>query len=473
MKESPFIHLFRIGKRFFFYDVNKNSIEEVPEYVYQYLLSGATDCVQEKEKAEEYVRHLQAAGFLKSSRPQISEHPVTEYYSAFVNNNVGQLTLQVTQKCNLDCEYCVYSENYHNRHHADKWMTFETARKAIDYLVSHSADAEVLSLGFYGGEPLLAFDLMKECTLYAEKVFEGRRFLLNFTTNGTLLTEDKIDFLVEHGYTMMISLDGPEQVHNRHRKFVNSKIGSFELLMTNIEYMKKRYPVFFKENVSFNTVIDPQYPIAEICDFALHNETVKDSTFMSSIVNDTYADKKVEDSPEFTQEYAYEKFKTFLMMTGRLDRSRISPIMREHFSRIRQMATMFERYPREELSYKGHRGGPCIPGVRKLFVTVDGKFYTCERVSEDSQAGYIGDLDQGIDIEKALSILNIEKISSKRCRNCWAYSFCGLCIAQADDGEKMADCKLCRECGDCRAGIEGSLMDYVILRELGYNPDII
>ena len=121
---------------------------------------------------------------------------------------------------------------------------------------------------------------------------------------------------------MMISLDGPEQVQNRHRKFANSEVGSFKLLMTNIENIKKRYPVFFKENISFNTVIDPQYPITEICDFALHNETVRDSSFMSSIVNDTYADKKVEDSPEFTQEYAYEKFKVFLMMTGRLDKGR-------------------------------------------------------------------------------------------------------------------------------------------------------
>ncbi len=106
MKENPFIHLFHIGKRFFFYDVNRNSIEEIPEYVYQYLSSGASDCIQEKEKAEEYAERLQAAGFLKSSRPQVSEHPVTEYYNAFVNNNVGQLTLQVTQKCNLDCENC-------------------------------------------------------------------------------------------------------------------------------------------------------------------------------------------------------------------------------------------------------------------------------------------------------------------------------------------------------------------------------
>lgn len=64
----------------------------------------------------------------------------------------------------------------------------------------------------------MAFDLIKECTLYAEKIFGGRKVLFNFTTNGTLLTKDKVDFLVQHGFTMLISLDGPEDVQDRHRK---------------------------------------------------------------------------------------------------------------------------------------------------------------------------------------------------------------------------------------------------------------
>ena len=472
MKDNPFIHLFKIGRRSFLYDVNKNRIKEIPDNVYQYLLNGVTDRAEEASEAENYIQKLKAEGFLKSNRPQVSEHPVTEYYRAFADNDLGQLTLQVTQKCNLNCEYCVYSGNYHNRQHADKWMTFETAKKAIDYLAAHSGDAERPSLGFYGGEPLLAFDLIKECTLYAEKVFEGRSLLLNFTTNGTLLTEDKLDFLVQHGFTMLISLDGPENVQNRHRKFANSEIGSFELLMSNVDNMKRKYPDYFRENVSFNTVIDPQYPFTEICDFALQNEIVRDSYFMSSIVNDTYADVRTEYSSEFRQEYAYEKFKTMLMMTGRLDKSRISPVMRAHFSGIKQIATAFERYHQDVLPDKGHRGGTCIPGVRKLFVTVDGRFYSCERVSESSQAGHIGDIDNGIDEDKALSILNIEKISSERCRNCWGYHFCNLCVARADDGQQMTDCKLCKECGDCKAGIEGYLKDYVVLHEFGYDHEI-
>ncbi len=62
-----------------------------------------------------------------------SEHPVTEYYDSFLNNNLSNIILQITQKCNLNCSYCIYSGNYHNRQHANKWMSVETAKKAIDY----------------------------------------------------------------------------------------------------------------------------------------------------------------------------------------------------------------------------------------------------------------------------------------------------------------------------------------------------
>lgn len=469
---KPFIHLFQVGKRCFCYDVNKKQILEIPDYVYRYLLTDGAGSLVETQDAEMYVQELKIKGFLNSSRPQISEHPVTEYYSSLLENNLGQITLQVTQKCNLNCEYCVYSENSHNRHHADRWMNIETAKRAIQYLLDHSSDVETPALGFYGGEPLLAFDLIKECTLYAEKIFEGRKVLFNFTTNGTLLTKDKVDFLVQHGFTMLISLDGPEDVQDRHRKFSGSDIGSFKLLMTNIEYMKDRYTSFFRENVTFNTVIDPRYSVADICDFGLNNEVIRDSDFMASIIDDTYADQKVKSGARFKEEYAYEKFKAFLMMTGRLDQNRISPIMRGHFTRVKQMAAAFERQRQDILPRKGHRGGTCIAGASKLFVTVDGDFYPCERVSESSQAGYIGNLEEGVDIDKALSILNIEKISSERCRNCWGYSFCTLCLSQADDGQKMTDCKLCQGCGDCKESIERNLQDYVILRDYGYQNEI-
>lgn len=472
MNEEPFIHLFQVNKRNYCYDVNKNQIIEIPKKVYQYLLANQIPDGNEGDEIKSYVEKLKEKGFLKSNHSQVSEHPATECYKYFVDNDLGQLTLQVTQKCNLDCSYCVYSGNYNNRHHADKWMTFEIAQKAIDYYVAHSSDEEEVSLGFYGGEPLLAFDFIKECVAYAEEAFEGRKVLYSFTTNGTLLTDEKLDFLVQYGFTILISLDGPEHIQNRHRKFANSEIGSFQTLMRNISNLRLKYPNYYKSNIAFNTVLDQRYPLADIAEFMLTNENVRDSKFMASTINDTYADTEVKYSSTFIEEYEYEKFKTTLWLVGRLDKQQISPIMRDSFANVRKMAIVFDRFNQEVLSYKGHRGGPCIPGVRKLFVTVEGKFYPCERVSESSKVAQIGDVYSGINEEKALSVLNIERISTEKCKNCWAYFFCHLCVAQADDGNKMSRCKLCKACGESKMNVEETMKDYVVLRALGYNQDI-
>ena len=472
MNEKPFIHLFQVNEKNYCYDVNKNHIIEIPKKIYQYLLTDQISDRDEESEIINYVEELKERGFLKSNHSQVSEHPATEYYNSFVNNDLGQLTLQVTQKCNLDCSYCIYSGNYNNRQHADKWMTFEIAKKAIDYYVAHSSDEKEVSLGFYGGEPLLAFDFIKECVAYAEEEFDGRKVLYSFTTNGTLLTDEKFDFLVRYGFTILISLDGPEHVHNRHRKFANSEIGSFETLMRNISNLKSKYPDYYKTNIAFNTVLDQRCTFADIADFLLTNENFKDSRFMASTINDTYADTAIKYNSTFIEEYEYEKFKTILWLTGRLSKQQISPIMNDSFANVRKMAIVFERFNQEVLSYKGHRGGPCIPGVRKLFVTVEGKFYPCERVSESSTVAQIGDVYSGIDEEKALSVLNIERISTEKCKKCWAYFFCHLCVAHADDGNKMSQCKLCKACDESKMNVEEMMKDYVVLRELGYSQEI-
>ena len=101
---------------------------------------------------------------------------------------LGQLILQVTQQCNLRCSYCTYSGIYEgNRTHSSNWMSFETAKKAIDFFFDHNIDSAKVPVGFYGGEPLLAFDLIVQCIEYIEDKIEGREIQFGLTTNGTLL----------------------------------------------------------------------------------------------------------------------------------------------------------------------------------------------------------------------------------------------------------------------------------------------
>lgn len=464
-KFQPFIHLLEIPYGKYVYDVNKSSVIKVPDAVYAYL----EDTTSEPDtEVREYLEDLKAQGYLKEKHVKVSEHPVTEYYHSFVKNNLGQLTLQVTQGCNLKCEYCAYSGNYFNREHTNKSMSFETAKKAIDYFISHARDSSHFAISFYGGEPLLEFELIKRCVAYADSRSEGRKVSYNFTTNGTLLTEEKIKFLVEHNFSILVSLDGPQEVHDRHRIFAGTSIGSFQKMSDNVKMLRKKYPDYFSKNISFNTVLDPEYPLKEICDFTMSDERFNTSKILSSTISNVQTKEKIHYSDQFLEEYEYEKFKVYLWKVGRLGELDIPPLMRAHFTGIKETAICFERTAQNELPDKGHRGGPCIPGVRKLFVDVDGNLFPCERVSESSEVSHIGHIDQGIDEERALKLLNIELLTSENCRNCWAYTMCSNCFTYADDEGELSRDKQLKECQLNKMQAEERIKDYLVLNELGY-----
>lgn len=468
-KFQPFIHLLDIPYGKYVYDLNKSSVIKVPDAVYAYL----KDMTNEPDaEVREYLEDLKAQGYLKEKHVKVSEHPVTEYYHSFIKNNLGQLTLQVTQRCNLKCEYCAYSGNYFNREHTNKAMSFETAKKAIDYFISHARDSSHFGISFYGGEPLLKYELIKKCVAYADSRAEGRKVSYNFTTNGTLLTEEKYKFLVNHDFSVLISLDGPQEVHDRHRVFAGTTIGSFEQMIKNVKMLKEKYPKYYEKKISFNTVLDPSYPLKGICEFMKTNEWINPNSVSSSIINDIQAKELNRYSKEFLEEYEYEKFKVLLWKVGRLKNSDLSPLMKKHFKGIKQTAVGLERAYQEELPNKGHRGGPCLVGVRKLFVDVDGRLFPCERVSETSKPACIGHIDQGIDEEKALQLLNIESLTSEECRNCWARTMCPNCFTFADDGEELSREKQLMECTSNRMQIEENIKDYLVIRELGYRREL-
>ena len=87
---------------------------------------------------------------------------------------------------------------------------------------------------------------------------------------------------------------------------------------------------------------------------------------------------------------------------------------------------------KEKIPTKCHHGGPCIPGIRKLFIDVDGTFYPCEKIVEHACFS-IGNLITGLDIDRIIKILNIGKLTEQKCKKCWAFRFCDICVANCND----------------------------------------
>ena len=127
-----------------------------------------------------------------------------------------------------------------------------------------------------------------------------------------------------------------------------------------------------------------------------------------------------------------------------------------------------KRHKQLELNDKEHHGGPCIPGSQRLFVDVDGNLYPCERVSEESEVMRIGSLDEGFDYNKIYDILNFGKLTEENCKNCWAFRYCSLCAAYADDLDTLSANKKMKNCNNVRSILENQLKDYCMLNEFGY-----
>lgn len=470
MKEKPFIHLFRAIGNTYMYDVNTDTIVKIPDKVYRYLKTD--DNTLFDMKVQDYLDTLKKCGFLKTNRVEFTEHPDTPYLKYYLSTKMNRLILQVTQNCNLRCKYCIYSGGYINRNHNNKKMSWEMAKCGIDYLLEHSKESTYLALGFYGGEPLLEYELIKRCIMYIEKEGEGKKLYFNITTNATLLTDEMIQFFANHSLYLTISLDGPEEIHDRDRRFNCSEKGSYSVVMEKVKLLNDRYPLYYKENVRFNTVLKTDNSFERINNFISCENLVKNNSFSSTMVTDDYCKNKScaneEDMKRYFEEYEFENFKRLLKRAGIYNGNKVSKLLDLNNYSDDIFNDNMRSYKRTELPAKTHHSGPCIPGITSLFVTVEGDLYPCEKISEASTVARIGDIHKGIDLNLAKRVLNIEKAMDKQCHDCWAYSHCTMCLVQSEviEEEDFSKNIMIEKCAKIRANIESSFKNYCMYNEI-------
>lgn len=473
--ERPFIHMLRTPLCNYIYDVNTNMFIDVDEGTYQYLkgieqqggvLKGEAD-----EQIEKNLGTLRAQGFLSSKHPKEIRHSYSDLEDYYLNENILQMALQVTQQCNFRCSYCAYcaSDFEFQRDHTTKRMSEETALAAVDFFAGRCSNQEQITIGFYGGEPLLEFPLIQRVTEYAEEKLYAKDLKFTITTNASLLTPDMACFMSEHNFMVTISLDGTPETHDRSRRFASDGKGSFAVIRSNLENVRRQCPDF---KYTFNTVIDPRYP----CD-SLHELFSRDKFFggaqiMSTLIDDQFSVEKTVPGETFIQQESRYMFKSYLSYRGVYEREKVSHVSQENLSEI-FAAFKKTMKPATSLADVMAPGGPCLPGQQRLFVSVDGSFYPCERVSESSTAMQIGNLRDGFDYGKVDRLLNIAQDTAEDCKTCWAFRHCKLCSKHSDNcGELSAELRR-SQCEKVRAEVEDSFQDYLWLREFGNLEEVL
>ncbi len=232
------VHVFKYKDYNYIYDSGSGSLHECDGKTYAYLahMLGQTEQApdlskEELSEIEGDIAALKEQGLLfkqeTAARPPKS-------------NEVKALCIHICHDCNLRCRYCFADEGAY--HSAREFMSEETAKKAIDFLIENSGNRKVLEVDFFGGEPLMCLDTIKNVVYYAKEkaAARGKKFLFTTTTNALLLNEEAIEFFNAEMENVVLSLDGRKQVHDAIRKTVNGK-GSYDFVINNIKnFVKSR-----------------------------------------------------------------------------------------------------------------------------------------------------------------------------------------------------------------------------------------
>ena len=187
------VHVFQVRNHHYIFDTGSSSLHECDENAALLLREKLGEAVdtshisqEERRAAEEDFAELQKNGLLFA--PEVQARPVK-------SDEVKALCLHICHDCNLRCRYCFADEGaYHSRR---EFMSLETAKKAIDFLIANSGGRKILETDFFGGEPLMNFEVVKQTVYYAkeEAAKRGKKFLFTLTTNGLLLKDDVAEFL--------------------------------------------------------------------------------------------------------------------------------------------------------------------------------------------------------------------------------------------------------------------------------------
>lgn len=453
-KDAPIVHIFKKNSKHYCYDPFSNKIFLLSEKHYAEIkkmivmgkskyIASITDTTW-GSPARDILYLLQTNRYFSEQLFQDSIHPDLELMPGLYAGAIHDLALQITKKCNFSCRYCQYATNNGiSRTHLNENMSEEIAKKAIDYLMTHSTDANQVNVAFCGGEPLLNFNLIQKIMQYIQEKYPFKMVTYNLTTNASLLKEEHIDVFQKYDLQLMISLDGPENVQNYNRKFIKNGEGTYSVVINNVMRLMKNHKKYFKNNVSFN---------------AVHlNKSQKDDA-KSFFENLNIMDKvRLVDADLKGIDYI-------------IDSVNISNLAYSEDENVKEDKRSTDWYINRErqmknggmIPLKWHHGGPCIPGIRRLYIDTSGKFFPCEKLMETPGLS-IGSLESGIDIESAFKLLNIGNLTSEECKHCFAFRFCSICCSHCIDPENNCLSGICKtvECKNQRMLADAFLREYV------------
>ena len=357
-------------------------------------------------------------GVVDDSRYAWTFTPPSEFSSM---PEVYMFIIAITEQCNLRCTYCCYSGEYEGNHSHNSRTLCEGDIQAIYDFIAKTAKTKPIRISFYGGEPLVNYPLVQYAIQEGQQRWEDD-VTFSVSTNGTLLTEERIDWLVNNGVELAISIDGTQPFHDAHRV---DAIG-------NGSYTKVRNALAYLHNNPFN-----QYPKVVLM------MTLPSVSTLISIAQTWHEDEVLQHyapthisglTPNFSQGVEKEEWEALkTRYTNLLNAYEQHPewsVLQTFFDEI---VSYWKNRPVFEVS-ESTPLSTCMPVNTKLYIDANLQLAVCEKFNDSFR---IGSINNGIDWQKANEMTKeYYRKREYRCTYCPAVRMCNMCltsIAYTDD----------------------------------------
>ncbi|MBR2043514.1 MAG: thioether cross-link-forming SCIFF peptide maturase [Clostridia bacterium] len=325
---------------------------------------------------------------------------------------VKALCIHIAHTCNLNCEYCFASQG---KYHGDRAvMSFEVGKRALDFLIENSGSRKNLEVDFFGGEPLMNFEVVKQMVAYARSIEKekGKNFRFTLTTNGLLIDDEVIEFANKEMSNVVLSLDGRKEVHDRYRVDYAGN-GSFERIVPKFQKLVKARG---NRNYYMRGTFTHQNP-----DFLEDIKVMLGLGFTELSMEPVVCEKG--DKNELTLDDL--------------------PIVMEQYEKLAELMLQKDKEGKPFTFYHymiDLTGGPCIykrisgcgSGTEYMAVTPWGDLYPCHQFVGEEKFK-LGDIWQGVtnkEIQNEFMACNV--YAHEECKDCWARLYCsGGCAANA------------------------------------------
>ncbi|MBQ2276407.1 MAG: thioether cross-link-forming SCIFF peptide maturase [Lachnospiraceae bacterium] len=367
-----------------------------------------------KYKKEDVLEGISEVKALKEEGLLFTEDEYEEYVTDFKQRKtvVKALCLHIAHDCNLACKYCFAGEGEYNGDRS--LMSIEVGKKAIDFLVANSGNRVNLEVDFFGGEPLMNFQVVKEIVAYGRSLEEkhNKKFRFTLTTNGMLLNDEVMEFANKEMSNVVLSIDGRKEVHDRMRPTPNGK-GSYDIIIEKFKKMAelRNQTNYYVRGTFTHNNLDFSKDVLHLADLGFKQISVEP---VVSLPEEPYALRK-EDLPQLFEEY--------------------DTLAKEMIKRKKEGKGFNFFHFMIDLNQ-----GPCVAkrlsgcgsGVEYLAVTPWGDLYPCHQFvgTEEFLMGNVFDGIKNTDIQSEFKLCNV--YAKEACRNCFARFYCsGGCAANS------------------------------------------